>query len=370
MKNNFSEKRKYGTVIAAVVSALVIIIAGLATGLTCAVQKRMAAEPSGSGMARYLLEEAAYSLKSSMSALRLCNESEPAENISRTALVHAVRAETALECDYGDFADSRNKEAFLNDISTVLHSYDPLDTVKLSDKLYEYSSKFYDSVVSGAEFEYNGELIESSGEGHPDIEITDDDIAASRELVEKALDCTAEYVGAWDGHIELHVERNGKTGYAVTCGSKIIEYSFMRSGGELGDEESAKQAALEAARACGYEKLEVAWCEPVGKSYAVIMCRNYDGAIACDDYASAVVVNGEAVSFAAGKCETEHTDIPKAKKTEREAAESAVGGGTGRLVVRKVKDRERICYEFRYELDDGVHYVYVCAENGKQMEVK
>ena len=40
------------------------------------------------------------------------------------------------------------------------------------------------------------------------------------------------------------------------------------------------------------------------------------------------------------------------------------------MVVRKMNGKERICYEYRYELEDGVHYVYVCAENGKQIDIK
>ena len=101
------------------------------------------------------------------------------------------------------------------------------------------------------------------------------------------------------------------------------------------------------------------------------MCRSYDGAMACDDSAMAVVGGGKAVAFAAGGCDNKHSDIPTPKVAEGDARKALKSDTSeGRLVVRKMNGRERICYEYRYELDDGVHYVYVCAENGKQIDVK
>ncbi|MCX4313676.1 MAG: hypothetical protein OSJ83_07470 [Clostridia bacterium] len=357
-------------VAAAVVCALAIIIAGLATGMAGALRLRRETPPTQDNMAQYLLEEAAYSLKNSVSALRLCNETDTADDVGRTALVHAVRAETALECVNGDFADNREKEAFLNDISTVLHTYEPMEAVKLSDKLYECATRFYNSIASGGAFEYNGELIEHAPDA-PSAEITEADITSGKELVTTALvGSTAEYVGAFDGHIEYYIERDGKSGYALVCDGKVYEFSFMRdeNGGET-DEETAKRLALDIAEKCGYGKLAVRWCELVGKSTAVLMCKEYDGALACDDYATAVVFGGEVVSFTAGHCDAVHENIPEPKKTEMQARSGAAGGENGVLVVRTVNGKERICYEYRVELDDGVHFVYVCAENGKQIQV-
>lgn len=371
MKNNLNEKQDYRIIIAAIVCSFIVMVAGLATGLTCAVQKRHETNLTDNNMAQYLLEEAAYSLRNNMSALRLCSESEPAEYINRTALVHAVRAETALECHYDDWADSRDKEAFLNDISTILHSYEPLETIELSDKLYKYSSEFYESVVNGSAFKYDRDLVNEGGEAHPDKEITESDIQAAHELVKKALKAErTEYVGAWDGHIELYAESEHKTGYAIVCDDKIIEYSFMRADeGEETDKDVAAELALEAAHACGYDDLEVGWFDKIGKSVTVIMCRSYGGALARDDCATAIVLAGEVVSFSAGRCDVKHENIPEVKKTEREASLSAQGGGEGTLVVRTIDGKERVCYEYRYELEDGVHYVYVCAESGKQIQV-
>ena len=118
MTNNLNEKRSYAVIIAAVVSAMIVMVSGLATGLVYAVRERRQAPPDDSRLiAGYLLTDAAYSLRNSMSALRLCNEPEPAEEINRTALVHAVRAETALECHDDDWAGNRSKEQFLNDVA-------------------------------------------------------------------------------------------------------------------------------------------------------------------------------------------------------------------------------------------------------------
>ncbi|MBD5131006.1 MAG: hypothetical protein HDT28_00190 [Clostridiales bacterium] len=374
MTNRIYEKRSYAVIIAAIVSSLVLILGGTITGLICAVQKRHEANaPDNSRlMAEYLLSDAAAGLKSTMSALRLCTDAEPVETLKSTALVHAVRAETALECHVDEWYENRNKEAFLNDMAVVLHSYTPEQTIELADTLYEFASMFQASVADGSDFEYNGEIMGGGATDEDEQkEITDEDKQAASELVKTALNVSAaEFVGAYGGHIEFFIERDGKTGYAVVCEDKIIEYSFMRDGEAQTDIDSAKTVALEAAKACGYDGLKIKWAEQTGKSVSVLMCREYDGALACDDYATAVVFGDEVVAFSAGGCGNEHHDIPSVKKTEAEARKATRDGGEGVLVVRKKGDKERICYEYRYELDDGVHYVYVCAESGKQIEVK
>ena len=375
MTNNLNERKSYAVIIAAVVTSLIIMIGGMTSGLILAVRMRQDQAPGADGghaVSGYLLEDSAYNLKSAVSALRLCNESEPAEALCRTALVHAVRAETALECHYDDWADSRTKEAFLNDISAVLHSAEPKHIIAMADVLYEYASRFFESVSSGETFKYDGELIPREDVEH-DVEITDEDIARGAEAVKKGTGADdVKHVGAWNGHIEYYTERDGATGYAVVCNGKVIEYSFMRDDeAQPTDERTAREVALATAEACGYGGLTVKWSAVTGKSVSVIMCKEYDGALACDDYATAVVYDGKVVAFSAGGCEHEHTDIPSPKKTEGEARAAVKGnGGAGTLVVRTVNGKERICYEYRVELDDGMHYVYVCAESGKQMEVK
>lgn len=375
MTNDFNERKSGAVIIAAVVTAFVIALCGTISGLILAVREhRESGSPDGSRlMAGYLLEDSALNLRSSMSALRLCNEPEPAETLSRTALVHAVRAETALECHAENWEDARSKEEFLNDISTVLHSYSPERTMEMAEKLYEFSSKFYDSVSNGTAFEYEGELIERDPVGDGG-EVSEEDIAAAAELVKSAIGVdTAEKVGAWDGHIEFYVERDGTSGYAVVCGGKISEFSFMREeSDEIQDDARAREIALAVADACGYKDLTVEWSAVTGKSVSVIMCKSYDGAMACDDTATAIVHLDTVVAFTSGGCEHDHKDIPSAKKTESQAREAVkdAQGKEGTLVVRTVNGKERICYEYRVELEDGIHYVYVCAENGKQMEVK
>lgn len=372
MINKLNEKKSFALVIAAVITSLTVMLAGTISGLVLAVRvrKENAALDNGRTMAQYLLLDAAGNLAHSMSALRLCVDAEPAEELNRMALVHAVRAETALECHVDDWADSRSKEAFLNDIATVLHTYTPERTIEMSDELYRYAAEFYASVESGGEFTYDGELVD--GGGNDDVaDFTQAEISAAKEVVRTALDTEyCEYAGAWGGHIEFNVVRGGQTGYAVVCGEKVAEFAFVREDGEdQTDVDEAKKIALETAKKCGYD-LVVKWGEVTGKSVSVIMCKDYDGAKACDDRATAVVYGGKVVAFTAGECDCEHKDIPSVKKTEREASRSAVGGGQGTLVVRKLGGRERVCYEYRYELEDGVHYVYVCAENGKQIQVK
>ncbi|MDE6293019.1 MAG: hypothetical protein K2L88_00150 [Clostridiales bacterium] len=372
---NYKQTKKgYGVIIAAVAVTVIVMLGGLISGLVLAVQQRRenaSFNDSAKLMAESLLRDSAMELKSTMSALRLCNEVEPAENLNRTGLVFAVRAEAALECHTDDWVDSRAKEQFLNDISTVLHTYTAERIMEMSDTLYEYSDKFCAWAIDGTEFEYNGELIEAA-DGEHDQEVSEEDITAAAELIKTALDADrSDYVGNYGGHIEFNIERDGKMGYAVVCGKKIIEFAYSRGEASDTDTETAKKVALETAVACGYDGLQVKWCETTGKSVSVIMCKSYDGAVACDDGAIAVVHGGKTVAFTAGGCDKEHKNIPSPKKTEGEAHKALKREtDNGTLVVRTMNGEERICYEYRYELDDGVHYVYVCAESGKQIEVK
>lgn len=368
-----SKHKDYAIIIAAVAVTIAVMIGGMVSGLVLAVRQRKENadfNDSSKQMAEYILRDSAIELKRTMSALKLCNEVEPAQNLTRTGLVHAVRAEAALECRSDDWADSRNKEQFLNDISAVLHNYTPEQTMDMSDVLYEYTDKFCAWVIDGEAFDYDGELIK--GEPGEDVTIGDDDIFAAKQKVQTALKAdSVDYVGDYGGHIEFNVELDGSTGYAVVCGDKVIEYAFMRKDEHDTDVETAKELALDAAAACGYDGLQTKWCETTGRSVSVIMCKNYDGAAACDDCAIAVVHGKKVVAFTAGSCDEQHKDIPTPKVAEDEA-HKALKSDTdrGTLVVRKMNGRERICYEYRYELDDGVHYVYVCAENGKQIDVK
>ena len=369
VNNKLNERRSYAVIIAAIVVTLVVIFGGVVSGLVLAVRSHREND-SKSQYATHLLMEAAGSLKSSLSAMRLVNEKEPAEELIKTALVHTVRAETALECEGGEWSDNRTKEAFLNDLATVLHSYEPMDAIGKADTLYEYSARFLMSVQDGTPFEYDGEIMGSDSDD--ETPVTDEQKAAGEKLVASVLDTdSVAVVGAWGGHIEYYIERNGLTGYALVCNEKIIEYSFMR--GEPKDNidtASAEKLAVDVAKACGFDGLTVLKSETVGKSIAVILCRDYDGALACDDTASVVVYGGDAVAFSAGGCDHDHKGAPKAKVSEADARKSAAGAGEGELVVRTVNGKERVCYRYTFNLDDGVHYVFVCAESGKQMQVK
>lgn len=381
MTNNLNEKQNNRIKIAAVVAAFVFALAALITGLVLGINKRQRQE-SQDGVARYLLVDAAGELNHTMSALRLCNEKETALSLCNDGLVYAVRAETALECANDDFSENRAKEAFLNDIAAVLHTKDPMQAAKKADMLYKYSNMFYDHVSGGKPFDYNGELAEQEAKPRAlKDEKTDEKTERAEEketineaesAVKKALKAdSVKHVGSFNGRLEFEVEREGKNGYATVEGDKIIEFSFVRGGGKDVDKNSAEMIAKDTAKLCGYADLNVCSID-INDGFAVVkLCKNIDGALACDECASVVVAGDNAVAFSAGKCNCNH-DVPDVKVSESEARKAAPLGArsTGVLVTRKVDGKERVCYEYVYDLEDGVHYVYVCAVNGRQMQVK
>ncbi|MCH5163338.1 MAG: hypothetical protein J1G38_07660 [Clostridiales bacterium] len=375
MVNNLNDKKNNAIKIAAVVAAFVFVLAALVTGMALGLNKKKRVETKSS-VAQYLLVDSATELNHTASALRLCKGEETAKELCDNGLVYAVRAETALECEGGDWTENRAKEAFLNDAMALLRTKEPMKAVEKADTLYKYSNMFYKHVAHGEAFEYNGELGESGAakrSAAKSEKADDKEIEKAAARVKEILGAdNVGHLGGYDGKLQFEVENDGKHGYAVTEGDKIVEFSFsrgQRSGNA--DEGKAREIAVRFVKDCGHGELSVCSSE-VENGYVIVkLCKNIDGALACDECASVVVSGDEVVAFSAGKCNCDH-DVPTPKVPENEAKKSAPHGamGDGVLVARKVDGRERVCYQYRYELDDGVHYVYVCAENGKQMQVK
>lgn len=370
MVNHLNEKNKNGAIIAAVVSALVVLIAGLTAALVLTLQSHSRHaepridQPVEPRMSQYLLVDAAAGLKQTTSALRLSNSEVSASGTAQQALVYATRAETALECEENDWDAGSDKEAFLNDAAALLSRKSPMRAVEKADELYRLSAALYDSLNGNGEFAYNGEL----GEQADDAQIDAGDPQAAAELVKSVIGGEPQNIGSYDGRHEFAIDIDGENGYATVKDGRIIEFSFSHDGSD-GDPAKAEQLALETAKNCGFDDLYVYSIEKSDGVLSVKMCCACRGALCRDECAVAVVSGDKVKAFTAGKCGTHH-DLPSVKYTEAQARENAVGGGEGRLVTLNDGERDRICYEYRYELDDGEHFVYVCAENGKQMSLR
>ncbi len=375
MVNKLNERKNKAVLIAALISAFVFILSALVTGMVLGINKRNRVQSEGSRVARYLLADSANELNHAMSALRLCNSEQSARFLCNDGLVFAVRAETALECVNGNWREMQAKEAFLNDVATVMHTKDAMKAVKKANILYKYSDMFFKHVVRGDKFEYNGEIVADGQNGKADERKEKTDEKSAKSLVMKTLGASrATKSGEFDGKIEFEIERDGRSGYATVVGDKICEFMIEHGGGakdEDGDKNSsAGELAAETAAKCGYPDLSVCSVDGDGGYTVVRLCKKTHGALACDDCARVGVSGGKVVAFSAGNCVCEH-DPPEVKVEESEARKNAKGAkGEGVLVTRTFEGEERVCYEYRYELEDGVHYVYVCAENGEQMQVK
>lgn len=378
MINDLNEKPSNRIIVASVIAALVVLVGGLIAGFVLAVRshERTSPDPAPQPPAptvrfdvpHFVFTDSVAGLRSCASALRLADSPESAEKTLNTALVFATRAETALECEGGEWSDCRAKEAFLNDASSLLSAADGTAAIEKAEVLYEFSTKLYDS-LGGGTFEYNGELSDASERTQTEQSNEQSD-ADYTQFVVGALNLTdASLAGEYDGIKEYFVSRGDRQGYAVVAEGKIKEFSFEHYGdaGEVGD---AVSTAISTAEACGYDELQAYSFENTAGGIEVKMCCKCCGALCRDECATAFVMGDEVVAFSAGNC-GKHHELPKAVYTE-EAARSAApaGGGAGVLVTTFDGVRDRICYEYRYELEDGTHYVYVCAENGRQMTVR
>ncbi len=396
MVNDLSEKRSNIGIVAALIAAFIFSLSALVTGLVLGIRNNMNADRRvrTNDMPHYLLIDSAESLNHTLSAMRLCKDRDAARELEDTALVFTVRAETALECENLDWLAERDGEAFLNDLATLLHSAETVDALKYADAAYGYSQAFLKHVKNGESFKYDGGLDLSGGaqnrtdksagradkkQGESESNVSDAQKQKAEKLIEKTLKTDKiEFVGGYGKKAEFSVERDGVIGYATAEGDKITEFAFSHGGygSQSKDKNGIKKddavkIATECAKACGYDGLNVFNTEINGDTATVKLCKAFKGAMACDECASVIVSGDKAVAFTAGKSDCKH-DVPSVKVTEEKARESAPEGArsTGVLVTRKVNGKERVCYEYAYDLDDGVHYVYVCAENGKQMQVK
>lgn len=381
MTNKLNEKRSNLLIVVALVSALVFTVCGLVAGLAAGLSKksRDGADNARTKMSHYLLIDAADGLRHSASALRLCNDDETATKTANSALVYAVRAETALECDDGLWCDCRASEGFLNDAATLLSSADAESAARFSDELYRLSCEFYRHVTDGEPFDYDGmQALPGGGaagksDGKSDANksggtATDGD---AKKLVEGALGSQdLEVVGVYDGVTELASENC----YATVKNGKIREFAFS-AGGIEADGDGAERVAESIVKKCGFDELEVYGVSRTDGVTTVKLCSSQGGAYCRDECATVVIANGKVRAFSAGRCGTKH-DVPTAKVDESVARRAtpekfaSSRQGEGRLVTTFDGKRDRVCYEYRYELDDGEHYVYVCAENGKQMQVR
>ncbi|MCH5157921.1 MAG: hypothetical protein J1F33_01865 [Clostridiales bacterium] len=373
MTNNLNEKK--GMIISvSIIVSLLFALAVLTVGMVFAVRIKIIEDGKKQPqMSTQLLVDASAGLKGKASALRLCNNEETADKVMEEALVYAVRAETALECDHGVWSECRAKEAFLNDACALL-SGKTSEAMKKSDLLYAYSSALLDSLNNSSEFEYNGELIDVKSDGEFD-EPTDDDIEKAKAKIEEILSADgAEYSGAYHGKISFEIKSGARHGYAIVKGDKICEFALSGAENAEGDksgaeEKGAEALALNAAEKCGFDGLSVYSVFEVGNVTTVKMCHEIDGAACRDECASATVEGGEVIGFTAGECEHTHS-LPTVKVSETDARKNSGSKSEGRLVTTFDGTRDRVCYEYVIECEDGVHYVYVCAENGNQMQIR
>ena len=370
MTNNLNEKKGMIVPVAIIVS-LLFALCVLTVGMILSVRIRlMEEERNESKMSAQLIVDATAALKSKASALRLCNNEETAEKVMDEALVYAVRAETALECDEGVWCECRAKEAFLNDACALLSGKTSVAMQK-ADELYMYSAALLDSIENSTEFEYNGELIDVEKDKE-DEQPTDEDIEKAKAHLQEVLSVdSAEFAGAYHGKISFEVTFGARHGYAVTKGDRICEFAL--GGGESNGTESelgASELALDISEKCGYDNLKVYALSTHGNVTTVKLCHEIDGAACRDECASALIEGGEVIGFSAGKCENKHS-LPTVKVSELDARKNSAGSTVeGRLVTTNDGTRDRVCYEYAIECEDGIHYVYVCAENGEQMQIR
>ena len=313
-------------------------------------------------MSHYLLVDAADGLRHSASALRLSDD-DASSNAARLALVYVIRAETALECENGLWSDCRDCEGFLNDAAKTLSS-DKKIPDEVFDKLYTLSCKFYKHVTEGAPFEYDGELTDGDSEQSE----AEADEEAARKIVKALLGESIDVIGKYGDNVSFASDDC----YVTVKGEKVFEFAFSSGGIDFdGDEVSA---AENIAQKCGYELTVYSTAENDGVT-TVKLCDVQGGAYCRDECASVVIADGKIRAFSAGHCGNSH-DVPSVKVDETTARRatkekfSSYSSGEGRLVTTHDGERDRICYEYRYELDDGEHFVYVCAENGRQMQVR
>lgn len=263
------------------------------------------------------------------------------------------------------------------DGNTLLTEFNELQELSASYPELIYDGPFSDG--QNGEFSGENDTALKNGENISESHA----VKIFRELFKKYGVTKAVSNGLTDGEPKCYAikgEINGSLAYAniTVNGGRLIMYSYKGScGGVEYDEAAAKTEAENFLTAAGYKDLVPVWTNIDNNLYTINYAPEINGAIIYPDLIkvrvcaeTAMVIGIEATSFY--KNHKQRTaETPSISKSEaRKFVSEDLEVTSARLaIVPYGQKAERLCYEFTGTKDDEIYYVYIDAQNGRQIEM-
>lgn len=253
---------------------------------------------------------------------------------------------------------------------------------ELQELSASYPELIYDGPFSDGQDEETRDVIAESG--IPADEITEEQaVKIFRDLFGEYGLSDAKCVGRTGGDPSCYAVQgkiNGSVAQAdiTVKDGKLLMYAYKGScnGVEYGENaaETAAQAFLEKA---GFGKLTAVWINLDNNLYTINFAPEVGGAIIYPDLIkvrvcaeTCMVIGAETSGYCKNHRERTVNAPALTKSAAREFVSENIDVLSARLaVVPYGRKLERLCYEFCGTKDDDIYYVYIDAENGRQIEM-
>ncbi len=261
------------------------------------------------------------------------------------------------------------------------------DLTKGITLLFEVSRHFSSDKVSYPELIYDGPFssVKATGEASLLADKAEiDEEAGKKKIAELFKDATdIQKTGETSGAMPCHIyefKQNGELGYAeiTKAGGVLKEYNCYRSvvDPKITTDE-CKGLAEEYAEQCGFNNLSVVWVSNKNSTVYVNMAYTQNDTIYYNDLIQLKIASDDgklvginATNYIVNHKQREPKEIIYTKTQASQKITDKLEVETIRLAVIPYKNTERITYEFFGSYNNDYYFVYVCAEQNCELEVK
>lgn len=306
-----------------------------------------------------------------------------------------IKGETLSESDYKNLGNLYKANASLKnalrsairemksdfDFKRIGEKFRGNAFLKNFDKLQEASVEFPELIYDGpfSDGKDNVEIKGLSG-----VEVTEAEAAdAFSEMFSEYSPENVKVVGKSASGIEcfcVEADINGEKAYAQisVVGGKLIMYSFAGSCNAVNyGEEFAVERAREFLSAETADDFKAVWVNLSNNLYTINFAPTINGTIIYPDLIkvrvcaeTCMIIGVEATGYYYNHTERDISAPVISKSEGRSKVSGEIAIGSARLAVIPIgKSAERLCYEFSGEKDGETYYVYIDAENGRQLEM-
>lgn len=287
---------------------------------------------------------------------------------ANAALKNALQ--TAVKDMDNDFNFSEMGEKFEG--NAILKNFDELQELSV-----EYPELIYDGPFSDGRD--GAEIKGLSGREITEAEAEDIFRELFSDYSPENVRCSGKSTGMIASY-GIEADIKGELGYAQisVVGGKPLMFAYAGSCKEINyDDGYATEKALEFLKKAEFEDMKAVWINLANNVYTINFAPEKSGVIIYPDLVkvrvcaeTGMVIGMEATGYF--KNHTERT-VPSATLTKAQAKKyvaDEISVETARLaIVPTGETSERLCYEFSGTYEGETYYVYIDAENGRQVEM-